>query len=322
VLAVISYTTFPTISIGPLHLRTFGLMVGLAVLLGSWVAGREGERWGIHRDETYRMATRMVLVGVIGARLTWDVTHWSQIEQPLDLIAVWKGGLQFSGGFIAAVLVGFPTFRKWAPLTRWRLLDGYATGLALGVAIGRIGCTAVGEHFGRPSSFFLATRYDGGAVREDTLFAHATPAHPLDGHTSPIPLTRGLTFHNTSVYELLFMLVLFAVLMVLLRRKPSVVPGTVVGMFLLCYAIVRGGLDFLRVNDETVAGLTGAQWMCLVILPIAVWMLTRVRRATASLQAAETAEAAGTPETPDPPGTTVVADPEPVVTAPEDSGRE
>jgi len=276
VIAVIPYTTFPIIAIGPLELRTFGLMVGLGVLIGAWVAAHYIEaHCEITRDDVYRMATRLVIAGLIGARITWVVTHWSEIESPIDVIAVWNGGLQFSGGFIAAVLVGMPTFRRWTRVTRWINLDGYAYGLTIGLAIGRIGCISVGEHFGRASSWLLAVRYDGGSVREGTL--------------GPNPLEIGSEFHNTAVYELLWMLVLFGILTLLIRRKPT--PGTLMGVFCLYYGVARGLSDFLRVNDETVLGLTGAQWMCVLLIPTGIWVLTRVRKSNAR-DLAEDGEAA------------------------------
>jgi phosphatidylglycerol:prolipoprotein diacylglycerol transferase len=295
VLAAIPYKTFPTIALGPLHLRTFGLMVGLGVLLGAWVAGSYGERFGVPRDDTYRVATRMVIAGVIGARITWDITHWDQIHGVVDLIAVWKGGLQFSGGFIAAVIVGFPTFRKWNRVQRWRQLDGYAMGLTLGLAIGRIGCTSVGEHFGSRTNFFLATRFEGGSLREPTLYQHALADKAVHGHHVPIDVVKGMTFHNTAIYELIFLLVLFAGLQLVVRRKRPPAPGTAIGIFCLYYAIARGGTDFLRVNDKLVLGLTGAQWMCIALIPISAWILLRVRPATAALDAAGVA-AANEPE--------------------------
>ncbi len=262
-LAVIPYTTFPTIALGPLELRTFGLMVGLGVLVGAWLAARHAEGYGTSREDTYRLATRMVVAGVVGARLTWALTHWDQIDGPVDVIAVWEGGLQFSGGFLAAVAFGTPSFRRWPRPTRWGTLDGYAYGLAAGLAIGRIGCYSVGEHFGSASDFLLATRYDGGSVRESTLGDEV--------------LREGTSFHNTSLYELLFMAALFGGLTVLLGRRAR--PGTVIGAFCVCYGLARGLSDFLRVNDETVLGLTGAQWMCAALIPVGLWILTKVRPA-------------------------------------------
>src|SRR5687768_2601085 len=98
VLAAIPYETFPEITLGPLDLRTFGLMVGLGVLVGAVIAARYIERvLGVSRDETYALATRMVVAGVIGARITWVLSHLDRIDSLVDVIAIWEGGLQFSG---------------------------------------------------------------------------------------------------------------------------------------------------------------------------------------------------------------------------------
>ena len=258
--ALIPYETFPKITIGPIELRTFGVMVGLGVLIGAWFAARYVEQHTeISRDDTYRLATWLVVAGVIGARITWDITHWDQIESPIDLIAVWNGGLQFSGGFIAAVLVGFPTFRRWSRRVRWNNLDGFAYGLTIGLALGRVGCISVGEHFGSHSNWLLAVDFRGGTTRE--------------------PAAIGDHFHNTAIYELLFLLVLFGIMTLLIRRRPT--PATIIGVFCVYYGVARGLSDFLRVNDKTVLGLTGAQWMCVLLIPTGVWILTRVRRAVA-----------------------------------------
>jgi phosphatidylglycerol:prolipoprotein diacylglycerol transferase len=258
VLAAIPYTTFPKIELGPLSIRTFGVMVALGVMVGAIIASRLGERWGIPADDTISLATKLVVAGVIGARITWVLTHTDQIDSPLDVIAVWNGGLQFSGGFIAAVIVGFPTFRRWSRLTRWRMLDGLALGLTVGLALGRVGCYSVGEHLGaKTTSFFLATRYDGGATREG-------------------PPDIGQVIHNTALYELLHLLVLAALLWWILRQRP--VPGSLIGIFCVWSGVARFGTDFLRGYDETKLGLTGAQWMCVALVPIGLYILVRVRR--------------------------------------------
>jgi len=272
-LAAIPYTTFPTIELGPLSLRTFGFVVAAGVLLGAWIAAREGERYGIPRDTTYSLAMRMVLVGVIGARLTWVVSHWDELESPWEAFAIWQGGLQFSGGFLFAVIAGYPVYRHWNRLTRWHSLDGYAYGLTIGLAIGRIGCYAVGEHFGRLSSFALAVRYDGGSVREPTL--------------GDDPLLVGSVFHQTALYELMYLLVLFAVFTWLLHvRSTPPRTGTVMAIFCAYYGVARFLSDSLRVNDERVLGLTGAQYLCLALLPTSAWIWFRVRRLLAQDEAA------------------------------------
>lgn len=261
-LAAIPYTTFPEIDLGFVSIRTFGLMVALGVMVGTVIASRLGERWGIPADDTIGLATRLVVAGVIGARITWVLTHLDQIDSPVDVVAVWEGGLQFSGGFLAAIVVGLPTFRKWSRGTRWRMLDGLALGLAVGLAFGRIGCYAVGEHLGGPTGFFLGTRYDGGDTREG-------------------PPAIGTVIHNTSLYEFLFLLVIAALLWWLLRRKA--VAGSMIGWFCVMYAVGRFSTDFVRTYDDTVLGLTGAQWMCVALFPAGLIILVKVRRSLAGI---------------------------------------
>ncbi len=293
VFAGIPYETFADFSVGFLTIRTFGTMVAVGVLVGAWVAARQVEQWGVPREETYRLATRMVVAGIIGSRVTWVLSHVDQIDSPIDLIAVWEGGIQFSGGFIAAILFGFPTFRKWSPKLRWRSLDGYAYGLTIGLAIGRIGCYSVGEHFGRTTDFFLGTTYEGGGTQEDFI-----------GNT---PLVEGMTFHNTALYEFLHLVLLFGILYAVqarARRRGRVLPpGTIVGTFCVWYGIGRFATDIVRTNDERVLGLTGAQGMGLLLVPAGLWILFKVRHQAeaqpddpsevAAIQAAVLARAGG-----------------------------
>lgn len=264
-LAAIPYRTYPEIDIGPFTVRTFGLFVAIGVLIGAWFAARYAEERGVAREDTYRLATRMVIGGVVGARLTWVITNFERVDSPIDVIAVWQGGLQFSGGFVAAVIIGYPYYRKWTRLTRWNSLDAYAYGLTIGLGIGRIACWSVGEHFGSTTSFALGVRYEGGPVREPEL--------------GDLPLQEGMVFHNTALYELLVLVGLFVVLTWLLyvrRARPA--PGTTIGIFCAVYGLGRFLTDFLRVNDKTLLGLTGAQFLMLALLAAAAWILLRVRK--------------------------------------------
>ena len=278
--AGIPYETFPDFSIGPLTIRTFGTLVAIGVLLGAWIAARYVEQWGVPREETYRLATRMVVGGIIGSRVTWVLSHLDQIDSPIELIAIWEGGIQFSGGFIAAVIIGFPTFRKWSPKLRWRSLDGYAYGLTIGLAIGRIGCYSVGEHFGRSTEFFLGTTFEGGSTQEPIPL----PGGRLVSETSAEAI--GATFHHTALYELMHLLVLFGVLSLIqvrARRQGRILPpGTLMGIFCVWYGVGRFATDIVRENDERVLGLTGAQYMGLALIPVGLWVLAKVRHDAAA----------------------------------------
>lgn len=278
-LAAIPYKTFPSIEIGPLHIHTFGLMVAIGVIAGITIAARHGERFGADRNEVVNLGAWLVVAGVVGARITWDLTHISEIHSPLDLIALWKGGLQFSGGFIAAVLVAYPRLRRLGRETRWRLLDGLALGLTVGLAMGRIGCYSVGEHLGHPTSFFLGVRYEGGATREG-------------------PLVIGQVIHSTALYEFMHLAVLAGILAWLMyRRRGGLPPGMALGIFALWYGVARFLTDFLRAYDHKVLGLTGAQWMCLALVPIGTWLIATARRRT---DEPSTGESVGAPSLDEP----------------------
>ncbi|MDQ3147608.1 MAG: prolipoprotein diacylglyceryl transferase [Actinomycetota bacterium] len=271
VLAAIPYETFSEIELGPITLRTFGLMFALGVVVGVSVVARLGERIGVSRDDTVSLATKMVIAGVIGARITWVLTHLSSVDSPLDVIAVWEGGLQYSGGFLAALAIGWPTFRHWDRLTQGRMLDYATLGLTVGIILGRVGCYSVGEHLGGTTTFFLGTRYEGGTTREG-------------------PLLVGEVIHNTALYEGLHLIVLALVLFWVIKRGST--PGVAAGVFGIWYSLGRFGTDFLRSYDELVLGLTGAQWTCFFVVALALYILIRVRPRMAARLAEDQAGAA------------------------------
>lgn len=261
-LAAIPYRTLRSVSIGPLELHTFGILVALGIVLGRAVTMRALRGRGLDLGALDKVIAKSVLAGIVGARLAWVATHLAEIHGPVDVIAVWDGGLQFSGGFLVAVAVAAPWVRRLPRLQRAEVADAAAIGLAAGLAIGRLGCMAVGEHLGGPTSFFLGTRYLGGEVIEG-------------------PLTIGVTYHNTSFYELLHLL-LFTSLVAMARRLDwaRVGDGKITIAFLAWYGVWRFVTDLTRSADAAVLGLSGAQWVSvLVLLPAAVVLLARRLRA-------------------------------------------
>src|SRR5665213_1601044 len=94
--------------IGPLTLRWYGLMIGLAIVAGVYVGAREAERRGVVLDDAVNLATWGVLFGFIGARLfqVLDALPY-YTANPTKIIAVWEGGMAIYGGLIGGVLGGF-----------------------------------------------------------------------------------------------------------------------------------------------------------------------------------------------------------------------
>ncbi|MFZ4509471.1 MAG: prolipoprotein diacylglyceryl transferase [Candidatus Nanopelagicales bacterium] len=260
-IAGIAFPTFPSVQLGPLRLMTFGIFVALGVIVGIYVAAWRNQRYGIPRSETEKIGLILVGVGFVGARLLWVVTHLEEIRSPIDVIAVWDGGLQFTGGFVTAILLAPLFMRHWPKDRRWELLDGAVLGLAIGQMIGRIGCVAVGEHLGGPTDFFLGWTYTGGTVVEG-------------------PLVVGTTYHNAALYEILWLIPIILVLVLIDRAKAPA--GVMAGAFAIMYGTARFLTDFVRINDERVFGLTGAQYMTMLLVLFGVWVIWHsLRRARA-----------------------------------------
>lgn len=253
----IPYWTFPTIEVGPLTIRVFGLMVALGMIIGIIVAARRNERFGVPRSETERVGFWLVVIGLVGARAAWVLTNLDRIDSPIDVIAVWEGGLQFTGGFVAAALAAPLLTRSWPKGRRWVFLDGAVLGLAIGQMIGRVGCYAVGEHLGGETGFWLGSTFRGGPTIEG-------------------PLEVGVTYHNTALYEFLWLIPIIAVLMVLDRRGSR--PGIMTATFAVMYGTARFLTDFLREFDTTLAGLTGAQYGSLALVAVGIYLFATASR--------------------------------------------
>jgi phosphatidylglycerol:prolipoprotein diacylglycerol transferase len=259
---VIPYRTFPTLHVGPLALHTFGLFVAAGLLVGTVVFIRHVRRRGLPTEGLERLAWWIVLAGMVGARLMFVLTHPGDFtSRPWAVIALWEGGLEFSGGFIVATAVVLLWLRRHPEIPGLVLADGVVLGLAVGLAIGRIGCYSVGEHLGGETTFPLAVHYLGGVTRE-----------------GPIPV--GAHIHNTALYELLLLLPLIGLLFFWMRRR-GVRPGWLTATFLLWYGVQRFSTDFLRAYDRRVLGLTGAQYLCIAMvvsaIVLAVWLRGRDR---------------------------------------------
>jgi len=258
---MIPYRTFPGFDIGPLTIRTFGLMVGLGMLVGSIVFIRHVSRAGIESKRLERLALWTIVLGLIGSRIAFVLTDLDSFaDRPWAVVALWEGGIQFSGGFIVAIVYLLWWLRRNRDVSGLLVSDGMVLGLSVGLAIGRVGCYAVGEHLGGTTDFFLAVHYLGGETRE-----------------GPIPI--GARIHNTALYEMLLLLPLIALLLWMARR--GVPKGWMTATFLIWYGVQRFATDFLRAYDRTVLGLTGAQYVCIGMfvagVAFAVWLRRRDR---------------------------------------------
>lgn len=219
----------------------FMAMLGLLAAVGTWywLARRETQYGG---DFPTTFAIWLMLPGIVGARAAYVIANWSYFStHASEIIRTDHGGLIFYGGFIAAflALVICAKVRRFPLLA---LCDFAVPALAIGHAFGRLGCLMFGCCHGSP-----ITCADGLYAR---LFGLVYPLETPMGHQFPdIPL------HPVQVYETAGLLLLWAGLL-LFRRRLVRHPGLSSALYLLCYAPLRFGLEFLR-GDPRQPGLCG-----------------------------------------------------------------
>jgi phosphatidylglycerol---prolipoprotein diacylglyceryl transferase len=229
----------PEIHIGPLDLQTFGICFALAFLVSGLIVGRRFRELGKPADWTYEMVFAALIGGLIGSRLDFVLQNWDDVSD--DLVGnIFSGsGLVWFGGLVGGAL-GVILWARWRRFLGWQLFDVAAVPLAAGYAVGRIGCQLSGDgDYGIESDLPWAMSYPEGTV----------------------PTTDEV--HPTPVYETLAM-GLAAV--VLWRLRDRFAPGVLFGIYLIVAGVERFLVEFIRRNDDVVAGLTQAQLIALVLL--------------------------------------------------------
>jgi prolipoprotein diacylglyceryl transferase len=245
ILASIPSPSSGSISIGPLELRAYGLMIALGVLLAVWVAGKRFEAKGIGTAEDMQyIALWAVPAGVIGARLYHVVTDWQKFEDsPLDAVKIWEGGLGIWGGVALGVAVGvWAGRRRGVPALPG--LDAVAPAIALAQAVGRWGNWFNQELFGRPTDLPWGLEID---------LRHRPPGYESFE-----------TFHPTFLYESLWLVVLALGLLWIDTRRP-LRPGRLFVLYVAGYTAVRFFIEGLRIDEaNTIAGLRVNEWTSLI----------------------------------------------------------
>jgi len=241
----------PEIDLGPIDLRTFGICFAAGFLAAGAVLARRLRELGKPVDWAYEIIFAGLAGGVIGSRIDYLVENWDKVSDDLLGNAFSGSGLVWFGGVVGGA-VGVLLWARWRGWLGLGLLDTAAVPLALGYAIGRVGCQLSGDG-------------DYG-VASDVPWAMAYP----DG---TVPTTQEV--HPTPVYETLAMGV---VALVLWRLRDRVAPGVVFALYLLLSGLERFLVEFIRRNDELVASLTLAQLVSLAMIAAGAAWLTARRR--------------------------------------------
>jgi phosphatidylglycerol:prolipoprotein diacylglycerol transferase len=220
-------------------------MVALGSLVGVWLLRRESRRTGLP-DAVVDVGIAGVIGGLLGAKLLWTAEHAG--EEPLLRLLTSRGGMSWFGGLGGGLVAGF-VFMWRARLRPLAVLAAAAPGLAVGHAIGRVGCFLVGDDYGRPSALPWAVAFPKGLPPTDV------PVHP------------------TQLYEAI-PLVALAILLTRLRAAGAS-DRAVFGTYLVLAGGLRFAIEFVRVDERVLLGLSVAHLASLTAMLAGAALLAR-----------------------------------------------
>ena len=237
-----------SLSIGPLELRAYGLMIALGALTAvAWSRRRHAARGGDPEDMS-TIALWAIPAGLVGSRLYHVATDWRSFQGRWeDVPALWQGGLGIPGGLMAGVTVGVLVARRRG-LSMAGAMDVMVPTIPVAQAIGRWGNWFNQEVFGRPTDLPWALEIDA--------------AHRPSGYS------EAATFHPTFLYEGLWNVVL-AIFLVRIERRGVLRPGYLVGLWVFGYGLGRLWVEALRVDQASlIVGVRVNTWMALAAIGV------------------------------------------------------
>jgi phosphatidylglycerol:prolipoprotein diacylglycerol transferase len=237
----------------PVPLYSYGVMLGLSLIGGWYLALRLAQQEGLPREKIASCYMWTAISAVVASRILYVLTNWSAFENNLlDIVMVNKGGLVAYGGFLGGFIASWVyCARHKISILHWA--DNAVPSISLGLSITRIGCFLFGCDFGARTSLPWAVRFPG---RDALMAPNGSPAFEKHVHIYNLPTDATASFpvHPTQLYESLLGLCLLCVC--LLVRKHRKMQGMVFLTFVWGYGIPRFLLEFIR-DDEQRGGLFG-----------------------------------------------------------------
>lgn len=244
------------ISIGSFFLPTYGTLVAIGFLLGLFVTLRLAKRASLPREQITNLVIYCALAGLIGAKLfmiLFDLpSYWNNPKSLFSLSTLQAAGV-YQGGFLLALVVAiFYMLRQHLPA--WETCDVFAPGLALGQAVGRIGCFSAGCCWGTETHVPWAVTF----------------RNPQANDLTGVPL--GVPLHPAQLYESFADLLIFLALYYRFGKQHTA--GTILGWYLTLYSTARFAIEFFRYHEQGLHfGLSYTQWISLATLVAGVVLL-------------------------------------------------
>ncbi len=246
-LASIPSPSFNEISIGPLDIHVYGLLIGIGVVVAAVTMTRRYAAWGGDPDILERVIVWTVILGFLGARAAYVSTHLGRFEgRWYAVFFIWEGGLALFGGLTAGAVTAVTMLRRIGG-DPWAFPDAGAVGLPLAQGIGRWGNYFNQELFGTPTDLPWALEID--------------PANRPDAYLD------AETFHPTFLYESLWNIGLLVPLVLWLERRGKLARGSSIGLYMVLYGTIRYLTELVR-TDTTfrLLGVSRNGWVAFFVV--------------------------------------------------------
>jgi phosphatidylglycerol:prolipoprotein diacylglycerol transferase len=239
--------------IGDFPISTFGLMMATAFLVGSWITARRMKEVGLDPDLATTLLVYVMLGGILGSKLYFAIDVSIREGRPFAELLFARDGITWYGGLILGTIIGAIGARIHG-VSVVQMMNCVAPAVAVGQAIGRVGCFLVGDDYGKASDLPWAVAFPVGAP----------------------PTPPGVRVHPTQVYEILWLLPVALVLWKRRDRSPFLF-----GEYLIANGLGRIAIETLRVNPKVLAGLTEPQIVGIALIAIGstAWLYQRTRQA-------------------------------------------
>lgn len=222
--------------LGPLSVRWYGVIIGVAMFLAIWLSTKEAEKRGLNEEDIIDLSLWMIPIGFLGARLYYVLFEFGYYAQrPLQIFAIWEGGLAIYGGLIAGAFT-IVWFSKKRAIPIWLLLDILAPAVLLAQSIGRWGN-------------FMNQEAHGEAVSRAFLESLFLPEFIIKQMN-----IKGTFYHPTFLYESLWSLLGVVLLLAFRHRKELFRRGEVVLSYVIWYGVGRFFIEGMRTDSLYVPG--------------------------------------------------------------------
>ncbi len=261
ILASFSSPSQNTLEIGPLTIHMYGILIAIGVIVAIVVSRHRYVRFGGKGEMFERVAIWGVVIGFLGARAAYVITHTHRFEgRPWAVLFIWEGGLALYGGLLFGALTIIYLLRRWNGDV-FAVGDATAVGIPLAQAIGRWGNYFNQELFGTPSDLPWAVEIKAEIA--------ASAGYP--GFT---------TFHPTFLYESLWNLLILVPAILILEKRGKLAKSASFGVYVAMYAFIRFAMELMR-TDTTFRflGLSRNGWVSIAAFMFGVgWIIYAQRR--------------------------------------------